>query len=57
MYSEPQVHKQEIGVKWIKANSGNTYLCPVNALSRIDNPTEDQLKMICVDESINPQND
>ena len=27
------------------------------ALDRFDNPTEDQLKSICVDESQNPQND
>jgi hypothetical protein len=49
--------KQSIGVKWIKVDSGNTYLCPVDALNRIENPTEEQLKMICVDESDNPQND
>ena len=49
--------KKEIGVQWIKATSGTTYLCPVDALKRLDNPNEDQLKMICVDESQNPQND
>lgn len=49
--------KQELSVTWIKAESGNTYLCPVNALDRIQNPTEDQLRTICVDESTNPQND
>lgn len=54
---EPKVQKQEIAVKWIKGQSGNTYLCPVAALNRLDNPSEDQLKMICVDESVNPQND
>ena len=57
METEPKVEKQEIAVKWIKASSGNTYLCPVAALNRLSNPTEDQLKMICVDESANPQND
>lgn len=49
--------KRELSLKWIKAKSGNTYLCPVAALGRINNPSEDQLKMICVDESKNPQND
>lgn len=49
--------KMSIGVKWIKADSGNTYLCPVDALSRIESPSEDQLKMLCVDESDNPQNE
>lgn len=46
-----------IGLKWIKAPSGNTYLCPVDALKRLKNPTEEQLKVMCVDESRNPQND
>jgi hypothetical protein len=49
--------KKEIGVKWIKAKSGNTYLCPVSALKRLKDPTEEQLKTICVEESRNPQND
>ena len=49
--------KKELSVRWIKAKSGATYLCPVGALKRLDNPTEDQLKTICVDESLNPQND
>ena len=57
METKTAVQKQELTVKWIKAESGNTYLCPTVPLSRIDNPTEDQLKMICVDESANPQND
>jgi hypothetical protein len=29
----------------------------MESLRRLDNPTEDQLKMICVEESMNPQND
>jgi hypothetical protein len=49
--------KKELGVKWIRAKSGTTYLCPVNALRKLDAPTEQQLKMICVEESHNPQND
>ena len=57
MEEQTRVHKQEVAVKWIKSDSGNTYLCPVAALGRLENPTEDQLKMICVDESTNPQND
>ncbi|MHC4672381.1 MAG: hypothetical protein ACYTBZ_07855 [Planctomycetota bacterium] len=49
--------KRTIGVKWIKAESGNTYLCPTDALDRLENPTEDDLKLLCVDESENPQNE
>lgn len=55
--TEPKVEKKELSVKWIKSDSGNTYLCPVSALNRLENPTEEQLKLICVDESENPQND
>ena len=61
--AKPETHeskeefKKTLGVKWIKAKSGNTYLCPVTALKRLAKPTEDQLKMICVDESQNPQNE
>jgi len=49
--------KKELSVKWIKAKSGLTYLCPVDALSKIKNPNEEQLKLICVNESQNPQNE
>jgi hypothetical protein len=54
---ENKEYKKELSVKWIKAPSGQSYLCPVNALKRINNPSEEQLKTICVDESKNPQND
>ena len=50
-------HKMELGVKWIKGESGATYLCPTAALKRHENPTEDQLKTMCVDESENPHNE
>jgi hypothetical protein len=49
--------KRELGVKWVKCDSGSTYLCPVESLKRLENPSEEQLRMICVDESENPQND
>lgn len=49
--------KKTIGVKWIQAQSGTTYLCPVDALSRLENPSEEDLKKICVDESDNPHNE
>jgi hypothetical protein len=54
---ERKEFKQQLSVKWIKGQSGKTYLCPVNALDRLSNPTEEQLKTICVEESQNPQND
>ena len=57
MEQDPRVHQRELSVQWIKAASGSTYLCPVTALKRLDNPREDQLKLICVYESANPQNE
>jgi len=56
MINEMNNHKKDLGVKWVKGQSGNTYLCPLNALKDLDNPTEEQLKAICVDESHDPQN-
>ena len=49
--------KQEISVTWVKGTSGATYLCPVKALERVKNPTEEDLRVLCVDESANPQNE
>ncbi len=54
--AEEKAFMHQVSVKWIKAKSGNTYLCPVSALDRIEDPSEEQLKMICIDESLNPQN-
>jgi len=51
-----KIYKQELSVKWIKAKSGNTYLCPLKSLEKIKDPTEEQLKIICVDESMDPGN-
>ncbi len=39
--------KRTLGVKWIMGASGQTYLCPVDAYNRLDNPTEDQLDDLC----------
>lgn len=43
--------------KWVKSDAGSTYLCPIDAMRGIDNPTEEQLRTLCVDESNNPHND
>lgn len=48
--------KKELDVKWVKGKSGTSYLCPVNALKRLNNPGDPELQKICVDESDNPQN-
>ena len=49
--------KRELSVRWVKGKSGTTYLCPTVAFERLSNPSEDDLRKICVDESMNPQND
>ena len=41
----------------VAGDSGTTYICPVGALEGIDNPSEDDLRRLCMDESANPQND
>ena len=50
-------YKSGLGVKWVRAQSGTTYLCPEESLRGLQNPTEEQLRAIGVDESMNPHND
>lgn len=57
MTDSTNTHKQELGIKWIRAESGRTYLCPVGALDRVENPSEQDLREFCVDESRNPHNE
>jgi len=57
MKVEMNSFKRNLGVKWIRGRSNTTYLCPVGALDGIDNPTEEQLQSLCVEESMNPHND
>jgi len=57
MNNEYTNRKQSISLKWIKAESGCTYVCDAEALSQLNNPSEDELRRICMDESGNPQND
>ena len=56
MADELSPFKRELGVKWVKAESGTSYLCPLAALERLDTPNEADLKKICVDESLDPHN-
>ena len=55
--SSNDTFRPQIGVKWIKSDSGTTYLCPATALDRYPNYTEQDLRSLCLDESENPQND
>lgn len=47
---------RKFSFNWVKSENGNTYLCPVGALKGIDNPTEEDYRRLCVDESQNPNN-
>lgn len=56
MSKDNKEFKKELDVKWVKGESGTSYLCPTSALDRLNDPGEKELKTICVDESDNPQN-
>ena len=56
MESRMNTYKRDLGFRWIKAETGNTYLCPASSLSGDDNLSEQQLRALCVDESQDPQN-
>jgi hypothetical protein len=55
MIEETRIRKINLGTNWVKAESGNTYLCPAGEDFR--NMSEDELRSRCVIESHNPQND
>ena len=55
MLEETRSRKITLGTNWIKAESGNTYLCPTG--EDFSNASEDELRARCLDESQNPQND
>jgi hypothetical protein len=56
MFDETRNRKADLGMAWIKAVSGNTYLCPASAVVSLREASEDDLRKICLDESANPQN-
>lgn len=49
-------YKKRLGHEWIKSESGETWICPIGAMKGIENPTEEQLSRLCVNESYNPEN-
>ena len=56
MVNENNSYKARLGVRWFRAKSGNTYLCPIDAFDGIENLSEDQLERMCVNESHDPHN-
>ncbi len=54
---EHMERKRNVGMKWIRGESGASYLCSLEAIQHLKNPSEADLQRYCVDESHNPQND
>ena len=49
--------RKRVSFKWVRGESGRTYLCPADAIEPFPYPSDYQLNKICVDESDNPHND
>ena len=57
MSNELNSFKKNLGRRWVKARSGNTYVCPVDFAKNFPDASEEELRRYCVEESLNPQND
>lgn len=55
MIEEIKARKINLGINWVKTESGNTYLCPAG--EDFSGASEGELRARCVNESHNPQND
>ncbi len=55
MNEEMRARKINLGINWVKSESGSTYLCPADR--DFSGASEQELRAHCVDESLNPQND
>jgi hypothetical protein len=50
-------HFSRKNFKWIRSESGTTYLCPVDAIRGRNDLSEEELSTLCMDESLSPHND
>lgn len=55
MNEEIRTRKINLGINWVKAESGSTYLCPADMDT--SSASEEELRAHCINESHNPQND
>jgi len=56
MNDNSKAYKKDLGYNWVKAESGNTYLCPIGSMEGGKKKSEKYLRQHCIDESANPQN-
>jgi hypothetical protein len=52
-----QAYIKSDNFKWIQSESGNTYICPIDVVRTRGELSEEELQRLCVNESLNPQND
>ena len=57
MFEQISSRKSGLGYRWIRSQSGTTYLCPASRYSELRNASDEELQATCIDESMNPQND
>ncbi|MEE4270560.1 MAG: hypothetical protein V2I67_02730 [Thermoanaerobaculales bacterium] len=55
MNDDIRSRKINLGINWIKSDSGSTYLCPAGR--NLTGASDEELRALCVEESSNPQND
>ena len=51
-----KAHVSENSFIWVRAQSGNTYVCKAGSLSDPKNASEEELRKHCMDESQRPDN-
>jgi hypothetical protein len=56
MANEPTAFSRQ-SFKWIKSESGTTYLCPVDVIRGRNDLTEGELSALFMNESLSPHND
>ena len=49
-------NKKNLGKRWIKSDSGETWICPIDVAKNADSLSDDELRELCVNESENPEN-
>jgi hypothetical protein len=54
MNEETRTRKINLGINWVKSDSGATYLCPAG--EDFSNAADEELNARCINESHNPQN-